>query len=103
LLITDVVLPGMGGIELAITVKRVFPDCKIILFSGHASTTDLLASAGRAGHAFVLLNKPVHPKDLLARVSEALKPARKPSAVAGPAPAEGAGNEGKPSVATRTQ
>ncbi len=88
LLITDVVLPGMGGIELAITIKRVFPECKIILFSGHASTTDLLATAGRAGHAFVLLNKPVHPKDLLARVSEALKPA-KAATVTGAAHSEG--------------
>ena len=34
LLITDVVLPGMNGVELAITIKRVYPDCKILLFSG---------------------------------------------------------------------
>jgi DNA-binding response OmpR family regulator len=102
LLITDVVLPGMGGIELAITVKRVFPDCKIILFSGHASTADLLASAGRAGHAFVLLNKPVHPKDLLARVSEALKPSKKPAVAAGPVHGEGTDSEGKTSATPRT-
>src|SRR5208337_2159245 len=41
LLITDVVLPEMSGIELAITMRRVFPECKIILFSGQASTADL--------------------------------------------------------------
>ncbi len=74
LLITDVVLPGMSGIELAITIKRIFPDCKILLFSGQAATTDLLANAKNAGHHFTLLNKPVHPKDLLARVSASLKP-----------------------------
>jgi DNA-binding response OmpR family regulator len=73
LLITDVVLPEMSGIELAITVKRVFPDCKIILFSGQASTSDLLASANRDGHHFSLLSKPVHPRDLLARVTETFK------------------------------
>lgn len=77
MLITDVVLPGMTGIELAITVRRIFPDCKIILFSGQASTADLLATARAEGHTFTLLNKPLHPQDLLQRVSEGLKP-RKP-------------------------
>lgn len=73
LLITDVALPGMNGIELAVTIKRIFPDCKILLFSGQASTTDLLATAGRAGHHFTLLNKPVPPQDLLTIVAEHLK------------------------------
>ncbi|HTM18451.1 MAG TPA: response regulator [Terracidiphilus sp.] len=76
MLITDVVLPGMTGIELAITVRRIYPDCKIILFSGQASTADLLSSARAEGHHFTLLNKPLHPQDLLQRVSEGLKPHR---------------------------
>jgi DNA-binding response OmpR family regulator len=74
MLISDVVLPGMSGIDLAISVKRIFPDCKIILFSGQASTADLLVAASREGHQFVLLNKPVHPADLLARIAGTLKP-----------------------------
>jgi DNA-binding response OmpR family regulator len=73
MLITDVVLPGMTGIELAISVRRIFPDCKIILFSGQASTADLLANARADGHHFTLLNKPLHPQDLLARVSDGLR------------------------------
>lgn len=80
MLITDVVLPGMTGIELAITVRRIFPDCKIILFSGQASTADLLASARAEGHHFTLLNKPLHPQDLLQRVSDGLQP-RRPASV----------------------
>ena len=44
MLITDVVLPGMNGIELAITIKRIFPDCKTLLFSGQASTAASPAS-----------------------------------------------------------
>lgn len=74
MLITDVVLPGMNGIELAIRIKRIFPDCKTLLFSGQASTSDMLTSAKSAGHHFTLLSKPVHPKDLLAWVSQSLKP-----------------------------
>jgi DNA-binding response OmpR family regulator len=72
LLITDVILPGMNGIKLATTMKRIFPECKILLFSGQASTVDLMAMAGREGHRFTLLNKPVPPKDLLAMVAESL-------------------------------
>jgi DNA-binding response OmpR family regulator len=73
MLITDVILPGMSGVELAITMRRIFPDCKILLFSGQASTADLLASAKSQGHHFTLLSKPVHPRDLLACVSDALR------------------------------
>lgn len=71
-LITDVVLPGMSGIELAITMRRIFPDCKVLLFSGNAATSSLLASATRAGHNFTLLTKPVHPKEMLLRVAECI-------------------------------
>jgi len=74
LLITDVVLPGMSGIELAITVKRVFPDCRILLFSGQAAAGDLTANARNHGHHFTLLNKPIHPRDLLSQVQATLKP-----------------------------
>jgi DNA-binding response OmpR family regulator len=73
MLITDVVLPGMSGIELAISVRRIFPECRIILFSGQASTADLLAAARKEGHHFTLLTKPLHPQDLLNRVSEGFK------------------------------
>lgn len=73
MLITDVILPGMSGVELAITVRRIFPDCKILLFSGQASTADLLTSAKKEGHHFTLLSKPVHPRELLACVAESLR------------------------------
>ena len=72
MLITDVVLHGMNGIQLAITIKRIFPDCKILLFSGQASTVDLMGAASREGHRFTLLNKPLPPNDLVAIVAEHL-------------------------------
>ncbi len=68
-LITDVVLPGMNGIDLAISMRRIFTDCKVILFSGNAATSPLMATALSAGHNFVLLTKPVHPAEMLAHVS----------------------------------
>jgi CheY-like chemotaxis protein len=75
LLITDVMLPGMSGIELAIQMRRIFPDCRVLLFSGQAATSDLLTSAARDGHQFTLLTKPVYPTDLLRRVSESFESA----------------------------
>jgi CheY-like chemotaxis protein len=71
LLLSDVVMGSdMDGTELAIQVVREIPDCKVLLFSGHASTMDLLDKARDAGHNFTLLTKPVHPADLLRRISE---------------------------------
>ena len=68
LLISDVSMPGMSGIDLAIEMKRVYPKCKTLLFSGQASTADLLEKARKEGHDFVLLQKPVHPADLLREI-----------------------------------
>jgi CheY-like chemotaxis protein len=72
LVISDVVMPGMTGVELAITVTQTIPTCKILLFSGQAATVDLLEKARDAGHKFTTLTKPVHPTDMLRRVHECL-------------------------------
>jgi CheY-like chemotaxis protein len=73
LLISDVAMPGMNGIELAIAMVQYLPDCKVLLFSGQASTVDLLDKARHAGHTFTLILKPIHPTDLLNRISDFLK------------------------------
>ncbi len=65
LLISDVMMPEMTGIDLAIAIKNECPECKILLFSGQAATADLLRAAREQGHEFHLLTKPVHPDDLL--------------------------------------
>jgi CheY-like chemotaxis protein len=67
-LITDVVMPGMSGIEAAIITRRRLPKCKILLFSGQAATADLLETARSQGHEFELLTKTVHPTDLLTKL-----------------------------------
>lgn len=72
LLISDVVMPGMSGVELAITLTHDQPECKVLLFSGQAATVDLLAEAREAGHNFTTLTKPVHPTDMLRHISECL-------------------------------
>ncbi len=69
LVITDVVMPGMNGVEMAIQVKQRYPACKVLLFSGQAATTNILEEAGRSGYDFELLSKPIHPADLLAKIA----------------------------------
>jgi len=64
------VMPLLSGIELAIKVKELCPDCKILLFSGQASTAHLLEAAQANGYNFDLLLKPVHPADLLIRIRD---------------------------------
>jgi CheY-like chemotaxis protein len=72
LVISDVVMPGMTGVELAVTIAQTIPTCRILLFSGQAATVDLLEKAREAGHSFTTLTKPIHPTDMLKRVSECL-------------------------------
>ena len=68
LIISDVIMPDMNGIETAIDIRRFLLACKILLFSGQAATADLLESARAQGHEFEILAKPVHPQDLLAKL-----------------------------------
>jgi DNA-binding NtrC family response regulator len=70
LLISDVVMPGLSGIDLAIQIQEYCPKCKVLLFSGQAATADLLERARVNGNAFELLLKPVHPQDLLNKIRE---------------------------------
>ena len=69
LIISDVIMPDMNGIEAAIQIRAFLPACKILLFSGQAATADLLESARAKGHEFEILAKPVHPQDLLAKLA----------------------------------
>lgn len=72
LLLSDVVMPNMNGIELAVQLQRVCPACKILLSSGQVATTELLAAARMIGHDFEILAKPVHPDTLLQKMEEVL-------------------------------
>lgn len=69
LVITDVVMPGMSGVEMAILLKHQHPKCKVLLFSGQAATVDMLEGTRMQGHNFELLAKPIYPRELLARIA----------------------------------
>ena len=72
LLISDVAMPEMNGVELALGMTSMAPGCKVVLFSGHATSLDLI-SAYDAGHRFPLLAKPVHPTQVLGQVAKSLE------------------------------
>jgi CheY-like chemotaxis protein len=72
MLITDVIMPGMSGIEAAIQVRTDLPSCKVLLFSGNEATADLVEAALAQNHKFELLAKPVHPTELLAKMRIAM-------------------------------
>jgi len=68
MLISDVIMAGLNGIDAAIKIREILPSIKILLFSGQAATADLLEKARAQGYEFEILAKPVHPQDLLARL-----------------------------------
>ncbi len=72
LLLSDIVMPGISGIELAQEVSKLVPDCRILLFSGQAATVDSLVGLHGSGKQFKILSKPLHPRELLAEISRLL-------------------------------
>jgi CheY-like chemotaxis protein len=68
IVISDVIMPDLDGVQTAIRIRRACPDARILLFSGQAATSDILERARAEGHDFELLPKPIHPARLLAAV-----------------------------------
>ncbi|MGA2851443.1 MAG: response regulator [Terracidiphilus sp.] len=68
MLISDVIMADLNGIDAAIRIRGLLPKIKILLFSGQAATADLLEKARAKGYEFEILAKPVHPQDLLNRL-----------------------------------
>ena len=76
LLLSDVLMPNMNGFELALQIKKLCPECKLLLFSGQAATAKLaqnfIQTFNERGYRFELLPKPLHPDALLKRLEESL-------------------------------
>ena len=70
LLITDVVMPGMNGRDLAGKLRSLFPDLKVLFMSGY--TADAIAHRGVMDGGVHFLQKPFSRIDLAAQVRETL-------------------------------
>ena len=75
-LVTDVVMPGMSGIELAERVFEQHPEVRVVLLSGYTAETLDLERITRRGARFV--SKPVSSRLLLAAVGDARPLHRRP-------------------------
>jgi CheY-like chemotaxis protein len=67
-LLSDVIMPDLNGIELA---KKISDNCThtdITLISGNSHTPELLKNAESEGYKFKMLPKPIHPRTLLAHL-----------------------------------
>ena len=65
LILSDVLMPHIDGVEAAIAIQKFLPETRIVLFSGQAATVEILARARKRGYHFELLAKPLHPTQLI--------------------------------------
>lgn len=70
LLLTDISMGKMSGIEAAAAVKQSLPDCKVLFLSGRIELLDITQNGRGPAFAFAALAKPVHPADLLAHIHQ---------------------------------
>jgi len=72
IVLSDVIMPGLNGIETGIKIREIVPNCRVILFSGQAATVDLLEKAREQGHRFDILAKPIKPEHLISIIRSSL-------------------------------
>lgn len=71
-IVSDVMMGAMSGIEAAIAILDLLPECKVLFVSGSAAYGDLLGEARAKGFDFEILQKPVAPRELLTKISQVL-------------------------------
>ncbi|HEY6445840.1 MAG TPA: response regulator [Acidobacteriaceae bacterium] len=68
IVLTDVLMPRMTGVELGMRLRDELPEARILMFSGQAATSELMRKAQADGYDFELFPKPIHPDDLIAKL-----------------------------------
>jgi DNA-binding response OmpR family regulator len=67
----DVMMPGIGGLDVLQQIKRSYPQIQVILLTGRGSTNDGIKGM-RLG-AFDYMMKPVKIEDLIQKMNEAFQ------------------------------
>ena len=70
LLISDLVMPGMNGLELAVSIRRTRPETKVLIISGYSERAFSSGAVTEIGAAF--MQKPFMPHILARKVREVL-------------------------------
>lgn len=71
IVITDMFLPDLSGIEILKATKEINPDAAVILITGHASLESAVAAMNQGANAYIL--KPVNIEELKIIVRKALR------------------------------
>jgi two-component system, OmpR family, response regulator len=66
--VTDVGMPGMGGLEVARAAKAIAPTVPVVVVTGWAEREDIASARGK--HVDAVLVKPVDPDALAQTVSD---------------------------------
>jgi excisionase family DNA binding protein len=77
LIVTDLRMPGMGGLELACEAKRLWPAIKIVVITGYPSQSSAIDAVNI--HLDGYLTKPFQAIDLLTAVARAFEPESAPA------------------------
>ena len=76
MLVTDVVMPGMSGLDLAERMIRLVPGIGLVLLSGY--TAETLDPSRLSMHGAVFVSKPVASRELLDAISRVMPLRRRP-------------------------
>jgi CheY-like chemotaxis protein len=80
LLISDVIMSDLNGIEAAVRMKALLPDIRVFLLSGQTATAEMLEREKATGFGFEVLIKPLHPSDLIRKLRDTMQENAEPAA-----------------------
>lgn len=69
--VLDVMMPGLGGLDVLQQIRRDHPDIQIILLTGHGSTKNGIK--GMRMGAFDYIMKPVNIDELIGKMNDAFQ------------------------------
>jgi CheY-like chemotaxis protein len=71
MLISDVLMADLNGVDAAIQMRKILPDIRVFLLSGQTATAEMIAKSQARDLGFEVLVKPVHPQELIRKLQTA--------------------------------
>jgi CheY-like chemotaxis protein len=73
IVLSDIIMGPMNGLDAAILIAGALPGCRILLFSGQHATVERLLAAKKEGPSFEVLPKPIPPEVLVEKMKAAAR------------------------------